>query len=141
MSSSFPERDYMKNCRYSGDFKIVPVDTSGFYEKGIAMEELCYCVGVASIQEDGIYAAHISPGEVGIRPEEMMDGFEEGEETYIVAGVRSQDYDSTTFDHIISELDGEFQVFTASEFALNEEGEIFEGFEKKSIGSSLTSNV
>jgi len=34
-----------------------------------------------SIHEDGIYAAHISPGEIGNSPEEIMSEFEEGEET------------------------------------------------------------
>ena len=141
MSSSFSGQNNKGVSPYSGDFRLVPVDTSGFYDEPVAMEELCYCVGIASIQEDGIYAAHISPGEIGSSPEELMNDFEEGEETYLFAGVLSEDYDSEIFEYIISELDGSYQAFTASEFVLNEEGEIFEGFEKNSKGSSLSSNV
>lgn len=105
------------------------------------MEELCYCVGVASIHEDGIYAAHASPGEIGSSPEEIMSEFEEGEETYVVTGVRSLEYNPETFEEVTSALDGDFKVFTAEEFALNDEGEIFEGFEEDSRESPLTSGV
>ena len=141
MSSAFPESEQLEGPNYSGDFQPVPVDSSGFYDEAVAMEELCYCVGVASIHEDGIYAAHVSPGEIGSSPEEIMSEFEEGEETYVVAGVKSLEYDPETFEEVSSALDGDFQVFSAEKFALNEEGEIFEEFEEKSRGSPLTSSV
>ncbi|WEL23416.1 hypothetical protein [Candidatus Nanohalovita haloferacivicina] len=116
---------------YSGSFYDVDVDQCGFYDGAVAMEELCYCVGAVSIHEDGLYATHISPGEIGGSPEQKMAEFQEGEETYVFSGAKSDQYDPETLKTVISGIEGEFELLTAKNFVINEEGEIFDRKEEE----------
>ncbi len=120
---------FRKNSRYAEDH-MVDVDQNGFYDKIVGMEELCYCVGVASIFEDQIYAAHVSPGEIGRSPEDIMSDFREGESNYVVKGFRSLEYDPNTFNTIIAELDSDPEIFEASRFTLDNEGRLYEDLER-----------
>ncbi len=122
---------------YSGRFAEVDVDQSGFYTEAVYMEELCYCIGTVSIHNDGLYAAHISPGQIGCTPEEQMETFQEGNKTYVIEGIMSGHYDCETLDTVLRNIEGEKDVFKASEFAVDTEGRLFSDVEERPRRSPL----
>jgi hypothetical protein len=93
---------YLSKSVLNQEQDLVTVDSSGFYEDSARMEEMFYCIGAVSLHEDCIYAAHISPGDPGKSPEKIMEGFQEGSETFIVEGLNS---DTATFEMVLDKLD------------------------------------
>ena len=110
---------------YRGEYEVVAVDESGYYSSAVAMEELCYCVGAISVLEDEIYAAHVSPGEIGSTPEEIMKDFPTEGEKYILEGVKSREYDSSTIETVESKIEGRHEIFQGAKFVIDQEGEIY----------------
>jgi hypothetical protein len=110
------------------DAEIVTVDSSGFYSGAVGMEEIYNCVGVVSVHEDRIYAAHISPGSIGEEPGSMMEGFQEGSSNYIVAGSGADSGDAL-LEFVKSELEDVEETYLLDSFTADLEGNVTEGFD------------
>lgn len=114
---------------YTGEFETVYVDSSGFYDApAVGMEELCYCVGAVSIQEEGIYATHVSPGEIGESPENIMEGFPDTGHRYVLEGVKSREHDPSTLGTVKTGIGTEYEMIKGEKFIVRDDGTVFQDF-------------
>jgi len=111
---------------YSGEYDLVPVDTYLSSSEPVGMAELCYCAGFASYDGENIHAAHLSPGSIGEKPEDLIKEVNRQEKSVAILGVQVD----PDIESIVKSLNPD-NVYQSKNFVITPEGEIYKGREEK----------
>lgn len=114
------------------NYELVPVDAVGKYENSVGMNELYHCAGVFSIEEDSIYAAHLTPGRLGREPEKVYREFNQlrGENSFsTVLGLNVD----PNIEEILKDENPE-RTFTSSSFVVTPQDNIYTEVKEKEEG-------